>query len=220
MKTTCISEEYRVQENVPEFDDTELKDEWQLPVYLFARGVIQMENQSGVVDIGCGSGYKLTTLFDDFSSIGVEARGATLDFLKDRYPHGHWASIDDYRKFLVYIETEGSEIFKQHCNETLCICSDVIEHVEDPVGFFDYLLKTPWSSLIISTPIRHDAEHFGPPGNIHHYREWDEEDFSNFLKQWEDQIEIKLHCCINPEQRTQMAWLKRKSAPVQETEST
>lgn len=213
----CLHESYQRRDSVPKFDDTPLKDEWQLPVYIFAKGVYDWCHCTSVVDIGCGSAYKLVGLFPhngDRSVIGVENNANTLDFLKRYVPsRGFWTSPEKLTEFLNHPDI-ASDI-----PETLLICSDVIEHVEDPVVFMEYLLSIPWTNAIISTPIRHDEELDGPPGNIHHYREWGYGQFFEFLNQWDTRFEVKLHIKVDPQHRTQMAWLERKSEPDQETES-
>ncbi|MEX5710334.1 methyltransferase domain-containing protein [Parafrankia sp. FMc6] len=58
----------------------------------------------------------------------------------------------------------------------LVICSDVIEHLIDPVGILNRLRSLARSGLlIISTPDRshlEDASPLGPPTNPLHIREW------------------------------------------------
>lgn len=212
MKTDQIIQGYRARGVVPAFDDTPLKDQWQLATYIFARGVYEAHNLQCIVDVGCGSAYKLTKLFKD-TIVGIEENQKTLEWLRKNRPlEGIWLDSNQYQEFLI------SDI---HENDgVLLMCSDVIEHVKDPVEFFGYLLSLPWQHMIIGTPVRElGNEPDGPPGNIHHYREWQMSEFRAFLDQWKDQFDVRNHCIINPDQRTQIAWLERKSDAGQETES-
>ena len=222
MKTDCLSSDYIRRTDQPQFDDRELKDEWQLPVYLFARGVQTHCGAHTVIDVGCGSAYKLRSCFWDINKIGIEENPETLSFIRANRDfnskHDVYVSPDEF--YGLISTPELVELNKMHHEECICVCSDVIEHVDDPVEFFRYLLTIPWKNMVISTPVRHPHEWQGPPGNIHHSREWAFDEFYGFLLQWNDEIDIKLHCLINPEQRTQMAWLVRKeSGADQETES-
>lgn len=212
MKTNQLKEGYIENANVPQFDDTGLTDEWQCAVYMFALALATSHPFRTVIDVGCGSGYKLVNYFPYSDTIGVEANPATLEFLRKTYPGNLWFSNEELDRI---IEDGGNS------ENILCICSDVIEHVADPVEFMEWLLHVPWDQAILSTPDRDlGNEPDGPPGNVHHFREWSFNEFRSFLDQWPDRFSVKLHCVINPEQRTQMAWLERTSSVTpEETES-
>lgn len=217
MKTDCIQKGYNYPLLVPEFDDVGLTDGWQLAVYVFAKGIYELEGHQCVVDVGCGSAFKLLKLFHD-SVIGIEANHSTLEWLVQNHSRkGVWFSPEQYDEFLI----DPYAIDATKNEGVLMICSDVIEHVDDPVSFFDKLVSMPWKDMVISTPARElGGELDGPPGNVHHWREWSMAEFRKFLDQWEDEIIVRNHCIINPDQRTQMAWLQRKekgSEPVPET---
>lgn len=220
MKTTKIKEGYTENLEVPEFDDTELHEQWQHPVYLFARGAYEWGHFRTVIDVGCGSAYKLVGLFPheeghDQTVIGVETNKNTLDYLRRTLsPRGFWVTPNVLDEFV------DTQMGRETDKELLCICSDVIEHVEDPVQFMEWLIQIPWQQMVISTPDRNlGSEPDGPPGNIHHFREWSFSEFREFLGQFPE-FGVKLHCLIHPEQRTQMAWLERTSSVTQdETES-
>lgn len=218
MKADQIKEGYTYNYEVPKFDDTGLQDQWQLETYIFARGVYALKELQCVVDVGCGSGHKLTKLFHD-TIIGIEDNQNTLNWLIEHQKReGIWLSHEQYDEFCRGFGEQSAE----HNNGVLLICSDVIEHVGDPIEFFEKLVRMPWSDMIISTPTRElGNEPDGPPGNVHHYREWEISEFRDFLEQWNDDIVVRTHCIINPDQRTQMAWLQRKekgSEPAPETE--
>lgn len=216
MKTTQIKEGYVENVDVPQFDDRDLTEQWQAGVYMFSSAIVANHPYRDVIDVGCGSGWKLKKYFPYANTIGVDNNASTLEYLNNAYPSSFWMSPDQLDEFLDKSYDEGDVD-----EDLFCICSDAIEHTDNPVEFFESILRIPWHQMVISTPERDlGNEPDGPPGNIHHRMEWNFAEFRAFLQQWEDQVTVKLHCVINPEQRTQMAWLERTSSVTQdETES-
>lgn len=151
---------------VDHFDDTVFRDEFQAKVYEEAQYWLIKHKLTTVLDVGCGSGYKLLKYFGGYNTkaVGVEVE-PTLSWLRQAYPHKEWLGA-----------VEG-----QH---DLVICSDVIEHVEDPYAMLDAIATTGFQYLVISTPavnlLGHGTE-MGPPRNIHHVREWTEEGFKALI---------------------------------------
>jgi SAM-dependent methyltransferase len=171
-KNYCIKYGYQARTNVAAFDDTHNKDEWQKEVYLDAVRLMQENGWSSVIDVGCGSGYKLVNYLKDYDTLGLDL-APTLKFLKKTYPERKWddALTVDYSKLTT----------------DLVISSDVIEHVEKPDEFVDTLLEIECNLFLISTPDRdyvRGVDDMGPPANIAHYREWNAEEFKNFLSLW------------------------------------
>jgi hypothetical protein len=69
----------------------------------------------------------------------------------------------------------------------LVICSDVIEHMQNPDILMDFIQSIQSREIIFSTPERNmqaGVNDFGPPENPSHYREWDEIEFRNYVSQW------------------------------------
>jgi hypothetical protein len=69
----------------------------------------------------------------------------------------------------------------------LVICSDVIEHIEDPDTLLDFLEDIDFQYLVLSTPERDTRlgkNDYGPPENISHYREWNQYEFKDYVRNW------------------------------------
>ncbi len=165
MKTYSIKPSYVSRESVPHFDDTPFKDEFQDEVYKFAAGVVPED--SGVLDVGCGSGFKLLKYFGHLSTIGFEVQ-PTLGYLRETYPERLWMAVGATLPGL------GG----------LVICSDVIEHVLDPDCVLDFIASLHPERVVISTPDRVElglGTEDGPPRNIHHVREWTHDEFVEYL---------------------------------------
>ena len=156
---------YKHRDSVPHFDDTPNTDLWQDHVYAMAEAQYTLRGFTGlVIDIGCGSGYKLNKYFADRPVLGTEVE-PTLSWLKENV------------KFPV-----------QHVScplpkADMVICSDVIEHVEDPDELLEYIKSAEPKIIVISTPERSlmPLHEDGPPRNIHHFREWNSEEFTTYL---------------------------------------
>ncbi|OQP40147.1 hypothetical protein A4D02_14540 [Niastella koreensis] len=155
------------------FDDTSGRtNEWQRSVYELAATLAQKHNMASVLDVGCGSAYKLITMFSQYQLTGIETEPA-YSFLNKKYP-GH--------KWLLFDNVKPAEL-----HHDLVICSDVIEHIKNPDEMMNFLAAVNFRYLVISTPER-DAvrgkSDYGPPENTAHYREWNKEEFKNYVSQW------------------------------------
>lgn len=90
----------------------------------------------------------------------------------------------------------------------IIICSDVIEHVTDPDQLIEKLKKLCDGYFVISTPERSllygagSPYHLGPPANPTHIREWDFNEFRNYLNR---HFTIHQHTITNQAQGTQTA---------------
>lgn len=154
-----IKDGYKHRTEFVHFDDTPFKDEFQDSVYLIAK----KHDDSCVVDVGCGSGFKLMKHFPDAFTIGIDVP-QTIAFCKQAYPGRSWLTTEE-------------PVLSGH---DLVICSDVIEHVEDPYRLLDFLVSLSPKVLVISTPERdllRLGTQDGPPRNIHHMREWNKQEF-------------------------------------------
>ena len=153
------------------FDDTTLEDEYQKEVYLFASKLMKSKDLSSIIDLGCGSGYKLIKYLGDFNTVGVDLF-RTYNFLKEKYPNRKWYPIDS----LNYNDLSAEVL----------ICADVIEHVECPDTLIENIKEVKNVKFIIfSTPervIKRGKLDFVPPLNIYHIREWSFNEFHNYIK--------------------------------------
>lgn len=176
-----IRDGYEHRAEVPAFDDTPFEAEFQGEVYQYARQVADAEKFARVMDIGCGSGFKLVTVFFDRETLGVDSP-ATVDFLNRRWPGRAWKTSD------------FSDLSFQ---PELLICSDVIEHVLDPNALLKYFRDLRPRRIVLSTPAREQlciGTDCGPPKNIHHVREWAMQEFHAYLK---SQFRVREHFIVN-----------------------
>jgi hypothetical protein len=168
----CIKAGYHHAVDVETFDDRTNKDEWQRGVYASALSVFKKIDGESVIDLGCGSAFKLLDLFGSYDTMGIELTD-TYHWLVKKYP---------IRKWLPFEKTNASQL-----KTDLVICSDVIEHIKNPDDLMDFLKKIRFRRMVISTPERNQARgtrDFGPPENTSHYREWNKEEFKEYVSKW------------------------------------
>ncbi len=183
---------YQHRVKVASFDDTSNDDSYQDEVYRYALGIAQQNGVNKVFDFGCGSAFKLRKYFSNFECVGFEV-GHTLEYLRSTYPDSEW------RNAISWLPDEAAD---------LVICSDVIEHVADPIDLLRLLQKIAKRDIIISTPARNllywpgEKERIGPPRNSCHFREWTFSEFHNLLSK---EFFIQKHLISNKRQATQMA---------------
>lgn len=177
------------------YDDTPNRDECQKEVYELARFYLDKYGYQQVLDIGCGSGYKLLQQFADYPTVGVEV-GATLAFLQQKYPNRTW--IDAARAEQIPRQTD------------LIICSDVIEHVANPDEMLELIKKIDFKLLFLSTPDRDLVRgwyNYGPPENKCHTREWNTKEFRRYVAA---HFDIISHQITHVEDATQLLICKKK----------
>jgi SAM-dependent methyltransferase len=189
-----IKRGYRHRVSTDQFDDSHNKDEWQKEVYAQARDFLDESDYCSVLDIGCGSGYKLIKYFGEFAATGVEIE-PTLSKLKLKYPHYPWTRL-------------GATFGKSF---DMIICSDVIEHVDRPDFFLEQINQNiQFKTIIISTPERdmiRGKNDFGPPKNISHFREWNKKEFHAFIS---DYFLVNKHYISNAQQGTQVIYAQKR----------
>ncbi|HNR54370.1 MAG TPA: methyltransferase domain-containing protein, partial [Flavobacteriales bacterium] len=196
VKTYGIDPRYKHRGEVPHFDDTQESDqEYQVEVYDLARDIFRERGFTSVVDIGCGNARKLIDRFGKYVTTGVEVE-PTLTWLRANHADRRWLSHD---------QLDGST-----CD--LVICSDVIEHVQDPDELLDVIQRLQPKAVVISTPDRSliPGGMIGPPRNKHHVREWTMPEFAKYLS---SRATILRHFISNKSQWTQCAVLDGIGAP-------
>jgi hypothetical protein len=196
---------YKANNSPGHHNDVGWKDEGQREVYLFCRDFMKKNNLQSVIDVGCGSAYKLTTILSEFNTLGIETEPC-YTYLQNTYPGFKWLLSGEVEKsFKLYEEMNDSDVI---------ICSDVIEHIVNPDILIEYLLSLKSKYYIISTPCRdilcnHPkfSNHYkiswtGPPINTCHVREWTMEEFKQYISKkfniisshyCEKQIECQYH---------------------------
>ena len=190
----CLPKNYIERLDNEAFDDTSLTDEFQKEVYEYAAEVFDRENLSGVIDVGCGSGYKLVKNFPyPVFTIGYDLP-PTVEWLKTKYPDRIWQVMGADDATI----TRGG----------LVICSDVIEHIPDPDQLMRQLQRMCPHKLVLSTPdrgllpdLQAEFNPAGPPVNPCHVREWSFLEFEAYVQQF---FKMDAHFISNKEQGTQV----------------
>lgn len=192
MKTYHIKPEYKARTSYVHYDDSNEEDGWQLEVYLHALALMIKHHFHSIADIGCGSGYKLATYFENYAATGYELP-INVELLKQKYPAKEWL-VSDFSQTL-------DRAFD------VVICSDVIEHLVDPDNLLHYLNRIDFKYLVLSTPERDlvykpgQSWNDGPPRNPTHQREWNKKEFAEYISEFFTIID---HRVTNLEQATQM----------------
>ena len=189
---------YQCRSDYRHHDDSDLTDEWQLEVYLHALELMELHQLRQILDIGCGSGYKLVHHLGDYETTGLEL-AQNLPQLEQRYPDRYWEACD--------------LSIPQPRTADLVICADVIEHLVDPDQLIEYIMAIQFQFLILSTPDRSllhrpwKRRYWGPPRNPCHQREWTSKQFFEYIS---GTFEVVEHSISNQEQSTQMLVCKRR----------
>lgn len=153
---------------------------WQAPVYSLAKRISKTYKPRNIIDIGCGTGYKLYHYLYGMAAriIGIDQESG-INIAKNHYSGIEWVAT----------EFEGEYIWN-YIKETkpdLIICADVIEHVQDPKKLLTNIknVMTDDSLFIVSTPDRNileDSSYHGPPKNQRHVREWTADEMTLLLQ--------------------------------------
>ena len=178
-KTYCIKEGYISRKKYNQNVQIESGDQFQDEVYQRARQILDEHKYKKVLDIGCGSSFKLIKYFRDRSFVGLDLE-PNLSWLKERYPYFDYR-LSDY-------DNPPEDEFD------LVICSDVVEHVLEPDRMIDFINNINFKRLVISTPERDiiqqvqrgmnwNVKENGPPANICHVREWTKDEFAEYISQ-------------------------------------
>ena len=171
----CIMHGYVERQNNSHFVDT-LTDEWQDEVYAHAYSLASVGNFTKIVDVGCGSGYKLMKYFSwsGNGTIGLDVE-PTLSFLRKKYQPFQWYAVNETIPNHIRVDVD------------LLMSADVIEHVIDPNNFMKFLLSFNAKLYVLSSPERvscRGASSRGPPENVHHVREWSRSEFVSYVGQF------------------------------------
>ena len=163
---------YTHRDHVIFFNDTRNTDRFQNSIYKHAKQIVENNNYRSILDIGCGSGYKLIKYFTGYDILGVDLP-RTVNFLNNKYPDQQWQSID--------IENDQKQIERAY---DVVLAVDIIEHLMNPDILLRFIDNIDFKSCIISTPERDicsGVDHMGPPRNNHHVREWNKQEFIEYI---------------------------------------
>lgn len=194
-----IKKGYIHREKYFHFLAIQAKDEGQKEVYEAAREIAKKENFNSVIDVGCGSAFKLINQFSEkHHFIGIDIK-ETFAYLSNTYPQYDWR--------------DGETIDYSTLKADLVICSDVIEHMVDPDALLQNIrLIQNLKLLALSTPDRLLARgwfDFGPPHNPTHIREWNGKEFATYVES--QGFDILYHQITRYNQHTQMLTCKPKN---------
>ncbi len=164
----CIKVNYYTRKKYVHFDATKSSEEYQDKVYKGIQTFFKENNLSSVLDIGCGSGFKLMKYFSEYETTGLELPPA-LDELKVNYPQRNWSESNFNNPPQKYYD--------------LVMSIDVIEHLLEPDVLMEFISKLNFKYIALGTPDRSKLpvfSKFGPPWNKHHIREWSRQEFVNY----------------------------------------
>jgi len=178
-KNYCIYEGYNSRTEFVTCNQTEHTDGFQDEVYEAARKLCVAKEYETILDIGCGSAFKLIKYFRDKKFVGLELE-PNLSYIREKYPMYDFRESD--------FSNPPTESFD------LVICSDVIEHLLEPDDLVDFINKINFKHLVLSTPEREviqklqrsfgwDVKTDGPPYNLMHVREWSFKELREYLSQ-------------------------------------
>lgn len=176
----CKPINYKIRSNNTHFDDSKhnaTNDKWQKEVYIYASQIMEQMGFNKIIDIGCGSGYKLIKYLGKYETIGYETEPC-ISFLRKTYPNNKWINSGEP-------STSFNNDGDKQCD--LIISSDVIEHILDPDELINYMKSFSCNYFLISTPcLEVLIKHFGrtrydPPQNSAHVREWTFDEFKMYL---------------------------------------
>jgi SAM-dependent methyltransferase len=197
-----LPEAYVERLQAPQSYDEEGGDFWQDEVYATALKLAKVLDLKTVLDFGCGSGFKLMKYFREFTTLGADLPPA-VERLNNKYPERSWCTPDDISEELRLNGLLGLVLPKPN----LLICSDVLEHLDNPDVLCNQfkLIRPGW--LVISTPDRELMAKYpkwttpmGPPGNPCHVREWTFEEFRRYIA---EHFNVIRHFHSNVKQCTQ-----------------
>jgi 2-polyprenyl-3-methyl-5-hydroxy-6-metoxy-1,4-benzoquinol methylase len=178
----CLPKNYKINSKPIYFIDN-LDDKnagiFQPDIYELASRVAGHLGCAKIVDIGCGNGDKLCALGENFDRIGIDYM-QNFSIAQKNHPQLKFFNVDLTKSFSEILELAENSIV---------ICSDVIEHLPNPLFLLKGLnaLRGKSYGIIISTPDRDVARglnNFGPPDNLSHTMEWNKVELNKLLSRY------------------------------------
>ena len=220
-----LPEGYVERLGAPQTYDLGGDDTWQDEVYQAAYGIAEVLTMLKkpptitILDWGCGSAFKLLKYFKDFATIGVDLAPA-IERLRREHPDRTWCTPEEILLMM------GMGMGMGMSRPDLVICSDVLEHLDNPDQLCHLLkaLRPRW--MVISTPDRELlansprwSKRCGPPGNGCHVREWAFGEFRQYIdSHFQEDFHVVRHYHSNLAQGTQCVLATIKSDKEKEKE--
>lgn len=113
--------------------------------FTFVEKIIASTSPATILDVGCGAGtyltYPIAKCFPEVHVVGVDSDDLSISFAQKSYP-------------LPNLEFKLFDVMREEAKFDLIIASEVIEHVEDPMGFLANLKSrlNPGGLLILTLP--------------------------------------------------------------------
>ncbi len=152
----------------------EMSGRWQHHVYRWALRLIRQAGLTSVIDVGCGTAYKLRALVRESGVRGVGVDMASAVDIARR----HVRDTPSIRVDEIDLEAPDHALIPP-AGFDLCVCADVLEHLVDPAPCVEFLRAAALASprggrILISTPERarlrgRDCLH---SPKAEHVREW------------------------------------------------
>jgi len=204
--TYYLKEGYSQCQEYLQYDDTKWTDEFQDHVYKLALEEFNEECKKrenilflSVTDLGCGSGFKLMKYFGDCNTLGIDLE-PNISHAREAYRHLNEIPLScNWHQWLRFTVQPFSAIQLLHriWNHNFLICSDTLEHAQNPDLLMDLMVASNAERIVLSTPIRDEDEislfRNGPPRNIYHLREWTFEEFAQYVGQF---LQVEKHLIV------------------------
>ncbi len=164
-----------------ETEPTAMDLAYQEPVYRWAAKLIKADRLTPVVDVGCGTAFKMMKHLAPVTDTVVGADQASgIERARGRYTGATFVEGD----------LTDDALWEQlrALRPGFVLCADVVEHVADPRALVENLaslVRGSHARLLISTPDRSLMEKsppLGPPTNALHVREWIPDEFRRLLE--------------------------------------
>lgn len=145
---------------------------WQPDVYEYAYFMCKEYGIKNLIDIGSGNGQKLAPFLESNICVHTLDYGPNLEAIRNRF-----AAKSNLFTHEVNLDNGSIDIGRDLIEDSLIICSDVIEHLQNPQLLITWLSKAQnfASMILLSTPDRDRVRGYGStlaPGNPYHIQEW------------------------------------------------
>ncbi|HML34178.1 class I SAM-dependent methyltransferase [Sporomusa sphaeroides] len=188
-KSHFIKDNYEINQENLTLDSKSGQDFWtsdriilsyryQYYAYKYAYQLAKKKELDNILDLGCGVATKINCFFGkEFNIFGVDQDSA-IQKCKKLFCDGVYISEN--------FESPSYEVTKILPKCDMVICSDVIEHLENPDKLLEYIKKISKENtyIVITTPERNSLVGINnkKPNNPAHIREWSFDEFAKYIK--------------------------------------